>query len=292
MEFDFLSIEPLRLFIAFFVGYFLTVSGSLSQIVTNNKLASSSTLGFDGVGVLVVLVAQFCLTFYKVDIALEHLSFLIFFVFFVACSYVVYNAKKNDFQFDIRKKMQSIILMGLGFNLFVGGLFSVIQFLFLSINYEFPTGLWFGNFKFYTESTVIVYLFSFFVTLFFINRLSKKLAFLSLGNDFAKGLDLDIEGLVRSALLLSLFLTGLIISYFGVFSFVGLIFPHILRMFKFFKYSIRNELVFGPIFSGAVLSGIDLICYHFTFFGAEVPVGMVCSVVGSFVLLLLLYNRK
>jgi ABC-type Fe3+-siderophore transport system permease subunit len=66
-----MDIEWMRVLLAFFCGYFLTLSGSLSQIVTNNKLASSSTLGFDGLAVLMVLCAQFLITFVHLSFPIE-----------------------------------------------------------------------------------------------------------------------------------------------------------------------------------------------------------------------------
>jgi iron complex transport system permease protein len=285
-----MDIEWMRVLLAFFCGYFLTLSGSLSQIVTNNKLASSSTLGFDGLAVLMVLSGQFLITFLHVSFPLESLSFIIFCFFFFAISLFSKKIFRNKTS-DINQKMQKIILIGLGFNLFIGGIFSVIQFLFISINYEFPTGIWFGNFKFYEISTLVLFSIVFILSYFYILKLSKDMSFLALGNNFARGLGVDVNKLIRHSLLLSLFFTGLVVSYFGVFSFIGLIFPHILRTFKIFKYSMRNEMIYGSVIAGILLTVIDLVCYLFPFLGAEIPVGMVCSVMGSFILLYLL-NKK
>jgi len=46
-----MEIEFGRLALSFIVGYFLCLSGSLSQLVTNNPLGSPSTLGMDGLAV-------------------------------------------------------------------------------------------------------------------------------------------------------------------------------------------------------------------------------------------------
>ncbi len=284
MEFDFV-----RILLAFFSGYFLTVSGSLAQLSTNNKLASSSTLGFDGVGVLCILAAQSLISFFSVNLSIENLSLLIFGSIFVFIIIVIKFKKSSS---DISKNMNKIILIGLGFNLFIGGVFSIIQFLFIALNYEFPTGIWFGNFKQFEIETLYLFGVLFLVSFVLVWRMSKKLSFLALGPDFAKGLNIDVSKVLRGSLLVSFFLTGLVVSYFGVFSFIGLIFPHILRSIGFFKYSMKNELIIGSVFAGVFLSTIDFLCYHFTFFGAEVPVGMVCSVVGSFTLLALLIQRQ
>ncbi len=281
-----MEIDITRVLLSFLCGYFLTISGSLAQIITNNKLASSSTLGFDGLGVLVILVAQFLITFVQVKFPIEHLSFALFLLFFIPlCLVSLKSFKKN-------LNMNKVILIGLGFNLFVGGIFSVIQFLFIAINFEFPTGIWFGNFKYFELKVLWLYLIIFIIVFGIVLRLSKDLAILSVGSAFAEGLGLRTSYLSKLSLLLSFFLTGLVVSYFGVFSFIGLIFPHIIRSFSFFKFSMRRELILGPILTGVVLSGLDFLCFQYPFYGAEVPVGMVCSVAGSFVLLVLLLNKR
>lgn len=285
-----MDIEFERVLLAYFCGYFLTLSGSFSQIVTNNKLASSSTLGFDGLAVVMVLLSQFLLLLFPLHLSIEHLSFIFFLGFFCI---VIFLSKRLFLKqgISVNQKMQKIILLGLGFNLLVGGLFSVLQFLFVALNYEFPMGLWFGDFKFYNKSTLIIFFGLYIVSSLYVYKLSKQLKFLALGNDFARGLGIDVNGLVQKSLLVSLLFTGIVVSYFGVFSFIGLIFPHILRNLKIFKYSMQHELLLGPIIAGVILSGIDYLCYLFPIMGAEVPVGMVCSVIGSFVLLYLL-SRK
>ena len=287
-----MDIEWSRVLLAFFCGYFLTLSGSLSQIVTNNKIASSSTLGFDGLGVLMILGAQFLITFVGFEYPLEHLSFSLFILVFIIIAFGTRRFFKLNTAQSLSRSMQKVILIGLGFNLFIGGIFSVIQFLFIAINYEFPTGIWFGNFKFYDDSTLYLFILFFIITQAYIIKSSSSFNFLALGNNFAAGLGIDVTKIVRHSLLISLFLTGLVVSYFGVFSFIGLIFPHILRTLRPFKYSMRNEVLYGPFFTGALLSAIDFICYNSPFFGAEIPVGMVCSVMGSFVLLTILIKRQ
>lgn len=282
-------LEPTRLVLAFFVGYFLCLSGSLCQIVTNNDLASPSTLGMSGFGVLVVIVTQFMIIFMSPFLALPAslLSFIIF-----SCSLLIITSlvrlKKKTFQLWTARTAKSYILIGIVFNLFVGALFSVIQFLFVGLNYEFPTQLWFGNFRYYHSGSIYILLALFVFTLFHLNRMKSELEVLNIGEGFAAGLGFNVPSLQKKALLFSLVLTGSTICFFGVFSFLGLIFPHILRSFNFFKSSISKELMIGPFICGMLLSVIDLLCYNFTFDGVELPVGMVSSVFGALLMMLIM----
>lgn len=287
-----MELDYLRVLLTFFVGFFLMISGSLSQIVTNNKLASPSTLGFDGFAVLTILIAQFSLSAAGVDYSLELVSFVIFITLFILVTLKVLSGYKETQRISIQKSMQKIILIGIGFNLFVGAIFSIIQFMFMAMNMDFPSGLWFGNFRFVELPTLFLFIGVFVIVQFLVFNLSKKLRMISVGSDFAQGLGVDVLKVQKHSLIISLFLTGLSICFFGVFSFLGLIFPHIIRRLPLFKYNLKNELYYGPYIAGLFLSGLDILCYNLTIAGAELPVGMVSSVIGSFLLLLLLVRRQ
>ena len=115
---------------------------------------------------------------------------------------------------------------------------------------------------------------------------------MNLGEDFALGVGIDIKKLQFGSLMFAFLLTGIVICSFGVFSFLGLILPHVLRGLKIFQNDMVKELGLGALLSGAVLSVIDFCCYQFTFMGAELPVGMVSGVLGSFLLITLVARQK
>lgn len=286
-----IELDFVRIFLAFFVGYFLTVSGSLSQLVTQNNLASPSTLGFDGLAVISIILAQLTLTVFEIRFQIDFLSFCLFALFFLFLFiYRVSTSTKENF--ILKRNIEFIILLGLGFNLFVGAIFSVIQFLFIALNWDFPTGIWFGNFKYYSEGVLWLYIAVFIMLQVILVKLAPGFRLLSIGSDFAQGVGVNVRQIQSSALFVSLFLTGLVISFFGVFSFLGLIFPHLLRLVGWFKRDMRNELLYGGIFTGGLFSGLDFICYRFDIYGTELPVGMVSSVFGSFILLILLVRKQ
>lgn len=284
-----MEIDLLRLLFAFFCGYFLAISGSLSQVTSHNHLASPSTLGMDGLAVVTVILSQGILVLLGVEFPLEHLSFALF----ILCFFGVFVLSKGLFRFSLfETDMQGIILLGLAFNLLVGAVFSVVQFLFMALNFEFPTGLWFGNFRFYSLSYLWLFVLAFIVTLLCLSKLAPKLRIMTIGNEFAQGCGINISKIQKQSLLLSLFLTGLVICYFGVFSFLSLIFPHLLRMVPVFRKNMRHELYYGPFLCGIALSFLDALCFHFDFRGAELPVGMVSSILGSFLLIGLLLKSR
>ena len=288
-----MELEWMRVLLAFFCGYFLALSGSLTQIVSQNNLASPSTLGFDGLAVITTLLAQFGISAAGISIPIEHLSFCIFIGIFSVIFFLSYRKKIDTNQkVFASSNIQVVILLGLGFNLLVGAVFSVVQFLFMAMNMDFPTGIWFGNFRYYDIWFLVIFTGIFVVSHIVKYSLGKHLRVMSIGSEFALGMGVKVQDVQKLSFLLSLFLTGTVISYFGVFSFLGLIFPHILRSLPIFKYNMKNEIYYGPYLSGVFLSVLDILCFEFDIYGAELPVGMVSSVLGALLLILLLVKSK
>lgn len=288
-----IDVNFVRLLIAFISGYFLSVSGSLSQLVTQNELASPSTLGLDAIVVLIILIGQLSIAQLGLNVSLEWFAFLIFILVFMIFSFTLIKKKTFNEKIDtIVSDVSFIILMGLGINLFIGAIFAVMQFLFMSLNYQFPTGLWFGSFRYESLEILGLYILSFFTILISLRSISSDLRLIAIGKEFATGLGVNVSKVENLSLIISLFCTGLVICFFGVFSYLGLLFPHILRMNKLFRKNMRYELSYGAILSGIFLASLDFICYNITFYGSELPVGMVSSVLGSFLLIILLIQKN
>lgn len=281
MELDFL-----RIVFAFICGHAICLSGSLTQIVTSNSLASPSTLGFDGLVVLVLLVAHFFTTF-VFEFSLGFTSYAFFLSLILIGAAFTKLRPLNQGQL----KMNQVILMGLGFNLLIGAVFAVVQFLFMAMNYQFPSGLWFGNFRAAGIEILWVLAPTLGIALAGSWSLAKSLGLINVDTTIAQSLGVDVGRTQKKALVLALFLTGSTICFFGVFSFLGLILPHLMRNISWFRGKIRNELLYAPIVAGTLLSILDQLCYNFTFYGAELPVGMVSSVLGSLLLVLIVMKK-
>ena len=280
-----MDIEFSRFLLAFICGHFLTVSGSLTQVVTNNKLASPSTLGFDGAAVLAILIGQFLLDMLNVAFPANYFSLSI--TLFVGIIWSIKQRKSKVKSIWAEFGAERIVLVGLAFNLFVGAIFSIIQFLYMSMNYNFPSSIWFGSFRQYDQNSVYLFVIIFLLAFYFLKKIVYDLEVMNIGEIFARGVGLDTSKLRSNSLICSFILTSLVITHFGVFSFLGLVFPHILRSFKLFKTSIKKEMLFGPFFTGLLFALLDQLCYHLNFYGAELPVGMLSSVVGAGVLIIL-----
>lgn len=275
----------LRLLVSFFSGSLLCLSGSLIQTATVNELAGPSTLGFEAVIVVVILLSHFLNVLGLVHLPYEYLAFLFFALLLIFLKIKNYHAKT-------KRSIESLILIGLCLNLLIGSLFSLLQFLFFTLNIEFPTELWFGNFRFVTPVALFI-MFAVSVFVYFsLVSLKKNLLGIQLGENVSTNLKIDHDKTLSNATWLSFLAVGTVTIHFGVFSFVGLIFPHLLRRFNFFKTNLWAELFIGSLISGAIFMLLDLGCREFLFFSAEIPVGMISSILGSGLLMYFLLAKK
>ncbi|MDO4800059.1 MAG: iron ABC transporter permease [Bacillota bacterium] len=121
--------------------------------------------------------------------------------------------------------------------------------------------------------------------------LSRELNAMSLSENEARGMGVDVERVKRNSLLLSSFLAAVTVSVSGIIGFVGLIVPHFFRMLVGSNHRILLPVSFlgGALF----LLACDTIARSFVF-GMEIPVGIVTSVVGGpfFMVLLQRYKRR
>lgn len=281
------EIEIFRFGCAFLAGALLCLSGSFTQLVSENELASPSTFGFDGIAVLVLMAIHLNESF-PLTIPVS----LIVFILPILTIGLFFRGRLLEVLSNI--EIKDLILIGLSLNLFVGAIFSIIQFLFIALNFQFPGQMWFGNFRFATGFSFYLMLLLFCIIALFVFMNRKSISLLSLGKDFAKGVGVNTTRLGTKLVLISFILTLIIVLNFGIFSFYALIIPHILRRIGFFKSSFMREALIGPLLGGTILCILDYFSYEFIVFGAEVPTGMVSSVFCSvlFILLLIKTNYK
>lgn len=118
---------------------------------------------------------------------------------------------------------------------------------------------------------------------------SRDLNLLLLGDESAKSLGVDVEQVKKRILLFSTLIVAGVVSFSGIIGFVGLIIPHTARMLvgPDHKILIPFAAVFGSVFmilcDTAARSVIP---------PAEVPVGIITSLLGVPFFLYLLYKSK
>lgn len=120
-------------------------------------------------------------------------------------------------------------------------------------------------------------------------KYAKQLNALMLGEDEAQLLGINIKRLKMSVLLINVIMVAVATAFVGVISFVGLIVPHLLRIVK--GSDNRFLIINGGLMGGILLSAADLIA-RLVLIPAELPIGIVTSVVGVPVFIILLRSKN
>jgi iron complex transport system permease protein len=192
--------------------------------------------------------------------------------------------------FQRNRRIERLILIGLTFNLLIGAVFALWQFLFVAFNWPFPVELWFGHFRFSNPESALVLLA---VEVFILGGwalLRREFLLFSLGEVISANLVLRTHRLNHYMFLAISVGTFAVVALFGAFSFLGLVFPIVARRLWFKRFDLSGEFLLGALVNGCLLMAVDLACYLFPVFGAEIPVGLIACAVGALSLILLLWK--
>jgi len=119
-------------------------------------------------------------------------------------------------------------------------------------------------------------------------RHSKALNALMLGEEEAGYLGYHTEKLKRRVILINTFLVAMATSLVGVIAFVGLIVPHMLRLFR---SSDNRFLIIGSSLLGAILLNLADLVARVLVAPSEFPIGIITAFVGAPVFLYMLVSN-
>src|SRR5436305_2865137 len=120
-------------------------------------------------------------------------------------------------------------------------------------------------------------------------RYAKQLNALMIGEEEATYLGVNVNRLKWIILSINVVIVAVATAFTGVISFVGLIVPHILRMMR---GADNRFLILGSALTGATLLSLADLIARLALRPAELPIGIVTSVVGVPVFLYLLRRRQ
>lgn len=266
-----------RTITAALVGISLSLSGAILQGVMRNPLASPNTIGVSSsAGFSALLILILFPNYYNLVPLGAFLGALLATLFIYSLSYKngalptrlilagvavssLFSAGSNGLMTFYPDRVQGVI------NFMVGGLSAITW---KDINMILP----------YTILGIMILIF-----------LPNRLNILILGDEIATGLGVNVERTRLIFIILSSILAGSAVSVVGLLSFVGLIVPHMTRMFIGSDY---KYLFPGSIFFGASVVMICDTLSRVLLAPAEIPVGVIMSAFGAPFFLYLLRKKE
>ncbi|AGR77404.1 putative iron compound ABC transporter, permease protein [Aliarcobacter butzleri 7h1h] len=276
----FWDLRVARVFLAFFVGGILALSGLIFQIIFKNELITPYTLGIASGTTLFTAIGIILLpTMYIFISSILGSLFTIF---------VLYIISKIINKTSIGSSTNSILLIGIALSYFYASALMLVFYMSsLQENYSivrFTLGsldtVGFSN------SFVIFFVSIVFYVIIYLYKNKIKLLLISNDMAFLKGLNVDKTNL--TLLVVVSLCVGITISFTGPIGFIGLVIPHIVKII----YKKSAEKLFFPtfFFGGVFLVFSDLISRNLNT-DSTLPIGVVTAFIGAPFFIYLLIKR-
>ncbi len=263
---------------ALFVGTALAMAGLQIQNITQNALASPSTLGITSAAsfgaALAISLGLSVLGQFWIATATAAL----FFALFVSFAIYFLSARRG-------MTPETVILAGIVVNFFFLALQQVLIYRSSPEVAQIINGWTFGNLE--RASWLAVGLnavMTLLIAVFLLKR-SWAITALTLGEERALSLGIPVKHLRVETFFLSALLIAGAVAFIGTVSFVGLVAPHIAKMLL---GEDQRFLLPGTLLSGALLMVLSSLFAKLISAGAIIPVGIITSLVGVPFLLALL----
>lgn len=279
-EINILKVRLPRVLGAGLSGMGLTLSGIIFQSILRNPMAEPYILGVSSgaaIGAAISIVTGFSLSF----IPISYITPIFALLGAILASFAVIFISGNNLN------TSRIILYGVSFNFFLSSLLTLI----ISFNYKKSSDILFwtmGSFSPMNYTKVTIILISVILCSLIALYYSRELNLFTMGISTAKALGLHIKKYRIILLTTASVLTGIIVSFTGIIGFVGLIIPHLSRLFvgSEHKRVISLSLPLG--------AGFMIFCDTFarSIFTNELPVGVVTSLIGAPIFIFLLKKRS
>lgn len=274
--FIFLASRVPRLFAILCTGTGMSVAGLIMQQLCMNKFVSpttGSTIASAKLGILIALVFMPKSTLWSR--ALFSFAFALLgtwiFVWFI-----------QQIQF---KDTIMVPLIGIMFSNIIGGVTS-----FISYSFEMTQALssWeTGHFSLILRGRYeIVYLVAPLLILAFV--FSNHFNIVGMGRDFSQNLGVNYDAILFMGLTIAAAITASIVVVVGSISYIGLIIPNLVAMFKGDK--IRGTLVDTALFGALYVLVCDVLS-RIVIAPYELPIALISGIIGSIVFIAMLFRK-
>lgn len=265
-----------RLLAILCTGVGMSVAGLIMQQLCSNKFVSPTTGATISSAQLGILIA---LLFLPASTLWSRAIFA--FVFAILGTWIfVWFIQKIQF-----KDMVMVPLVGIMFGNIIGGITN-----YLAYQYEMTQALssWLvGHFSLVLKGRYeIVWLTLPLVILAFV--FANHFNIVGMGKDFSKNLGVSYRTILLIGLTISAMITASIVVVVGAISYIGLIVPNVVAMYKGDK--IRGTLVDTALFGAIFVLICDMIG-RVVIFPYELPIELIVGILGSLIFIALLFYR-
>ncbi len=271
-----------RIILSCLVGAALSVVGTSFQGIFKNPMADPFILGVSSGAALGATITMVFLN----EINFLGMSMVAFnaFVGAIITTFLVYNIARVGTKVPVT----TLLLSGVAINYLLSSLISLMM-TFNRDNIEKIVMWTMGSFSTAGWNEVILLFIIVVPSILLIFTFSRDLNIMLLGEESARSLGVDVNGLKKYILLISTLMVAAVVSVSGIIGFVGLIVPHSIRMIL--GPDNRVVIPFSAL-GGAIFLIICDTLARAVVPPSEIPVGIITSIFGVPFFIYLLYRTK
>ncbi|UQC70976.1 iron ABC transporter [Lelliottia sp. AC1] len=271
-----------RVLLALVIGGSLALAGCVMQGLFRNPLADPGLLGISS-GAACAVALWVVLPVTLPALLMLYAPMLAAFLGALAATLVIFLlSQQRD------SSLSRLLLVGIAINALCGAAVGVLSWVSNDAQLR-QLSLWgMGSLGSAQWSTLLAVTSLMIPTVLIIWRLAGALNLLQLGDEEAHYLGVDVRVVQRMLLLCSALLVASAVSVSGVIGFIGLVVPHLMRMWL---GSDHRAVIPGSVLAGAFLLLIADTLARTAVVPAEMPVGLLTSLLGAPWFLWLIFRR-
>ncbi|MDK9365315.1 FecCD family ABC transporter permease [Lelliottia wanjuensis] len=271
-----------RVLLALVIGGSLALAGCVMQGLFRNPLADPGLLGISS-GAACAVALWVVLPITLPALLMLYAPMLAAFLGALAATLVIFLlSQQRD------SSLSRLLLVGIAINALCGAAVGVLSWVSNDAQLR-QLSLWgMGSLGSAQWSTLLAVTSLMIPTVLIIWRLAGALNLLQLGDEEAHYLGVDVSNVQRILLLCSALLVASAVAVSGVIGFIGLVVPHLMRMWL---GSDHRAVIPGSVLAGAFLLLIADTIARTVVAPAEMPVGLLTSLLGAPWFLWLIFRR-
>lgn len=275
-----------RALLAILIGFALAISGASLQGLCRNPLADPGLLGISSGAAAAAVVGIVFMTEWSVPDTIK--PYLLPCLAFIGAAITAMLINKMA-QVNGRLEIVTLLLSGIALNALFAAIIGLMSYLADDQSLRLITYWLMGSLGAATWQNIAIISPILALSIWGILRKRNELNLLLLGEANAKYMGIEVDKIKKQLLWLNALTVGLAVSVSGIIGFIGLVVPHILRITLGSDY--RFLLINSMLLGGSVMLIADLMA-RMVAAPAEVPIGIITSIIGAPVFITLLVKQK